>query len=232
MILASILRALSQFGDPRFLRVTGLGIALSLGLLAGLYALLAGLVGLVVPETVTLPWWGEVQILRPLLDWASLLLVLVLSVFLMVPVAALFSGLFLDRVADAVEDRYYPGLPPVRPRPFLAALRANLAFTAFLLAANVVGLVLYILSGPFAPLVFVGLNGWLLGREYFDLAATRRIGADEARDLRRRNAHLIWLAGIVMAAPLAIPVVNLFVPVLGAAAFTHLFHALRQSGRS
>jgi hypothetical protein len=32
-----------------------------------------------------------------------------------------------------------------------------------------------------------------------------------------------------MAVPLAIPVVNLFVPVLGAATFTHLFHRVTRT---
>jgi uncharacterized protein involved in cysteine biosynthesis len=36
----------------------------------------------------------------------------------------------------------------------------------------------------------------------------------------------VWLAGILMAAPLSIPLVNLVIPVLGVATFTHLFHRL------
>ena len=40
-----------------------------------------------------------------------------------------------------------------------------------------------------------------------------------------------WLAGTLMAAPLSIPLVNLLVPVLGVATFTHLFHRLAERAR-
>jgi len=36
----------------------------------------------------------------------------------------------------------------------------------------------------------------------------------------------IWIAGTLMAAPLSIPLVNLLIPLLGAATFTHMFHRL------
>jgi uncharacterized protein involved in cysteine biosynthesis len=86
--------------------------------------------------------------------------------------------------------------------------------------------VLYVLSGPFAPLVFWAVNGYLLGREYFQMAAMRRLGRDGAAALRRRHRGQIFAAGLLMAAPLSLPLVNLVVPVLGAATFTHLFHRL------
>ena len=100
-------------------------------------------------------------------------------------------------------------------------------FLGILIAANIVALLVYPFSGPFAPLVFFGLNGYLLGMEYFQLAAMRRIGRAEAKALRRRHMPTVWLAGTLMALPLAVPVMNLVIPILGAATFTHLFHAIR-----
>jgi uncharacterized protein involved in cysteine biosynthesis len=69
----------------------------------------------------------------------------------------------------------------------------------------------------------------LLGREYFMLAAMRRIGRDKAKVLRKQHIGTIWMAGTLMAMPLSIPFVNLFIPILGAATFTHLFHRLLSS---
>ena len=106
----------------------------------------------------------------------------------------------------------------------------SLNFLGLLLAANVLALVFYVFSGPFAPLLFWGLNGWLLGREYFTLVATRRIGREGAKALRAQNSGRIWLAGILMAAPLSVPLVNLVIPVLGVATFTHLFHRMAARG--
>jgi uncharacterized protein involved in cysteine biosynthesis len=153
-----------------------------------------------------------------------------LSVFLMVPVASAFSGLFIEDIADAVEDRHYPGLPPVTPVRLGDSLVASLNFLGLVIAANVLALVLYIFAGPFIPVVFWAVNGWLLGREYFTLVATRRIGREGAKALRAQNSGRIWLAGILMAAPLSVPLVNLVIPVLGVATFTHLFHRMASRG--
>ena len=43
----------------------------------------------------------------------------------------------------------------------------------------------------------------------------------------RRNMLTVWAAGILMALPLSIPLMNLVVPILGVATFTHIFHQLR-----
>ena len=99
-------------------------------------------------------------------------------------------------------------------------------FFALLVAVNILALILYAVAGPFIPLLFWGLNGLLLGREYFTLVAQRRLGRAGAKALRRRHGAQIWLAGTLMAAPLSIPLVNLFIPVLGAATFTHMFQRL------
>jgi uncharacterized protein involved in cysteine biosynthesis len=74
--------------------------------------------------------------------------------------------------------------------------------------------------------VFWAVNGWLLGREYFQLVAARRLGHRAATQLRKRHALQIWALGAVMAVPLSVPVVNLFVPVLGVAAYCHMYHRL------
>ncbi|HBS50885.1 MAG TPA: hypothetical protein DEA05_12760, partial [Rhodobacteraceae bacterium] len=151
-------------------------------------------------------------------------LVLLLSVVLMVPVASAITTMFLDRVAQAVEDRHYPALPPAQDVPFADELRDTVSFLGVLIGANILALVLYFT--PLAPFVFWGLNGFLLGREYITLAATRRIGREGARALRRRHWLTVWAAGVLMAIPLTVPLVNLLVPILGAATFTHIFHRL------
>lgn len=232
VIFGAFLQALGQIGDPRFRRVLVLGIGLSLALLVGAYAGFLALIDWLVGEDASLPILGEVRWLDDLLGWASLLLMLLLSVFLMVPVASAITSMFLDQVADAVEDRHYPHLAPAAPVPFVQALGDTLGFLGVLIAANILALILYVLFPPLALFIFWGLNGFLLGREYFTLAAMRRVGRDGARALRARHAGTIWLAGTLMALPLSVPLVNLVVPILGAATFTHIFHALNSRGPS
>jgi uncharacterized protein involved in cysteine biosynthesis len=226
MIAQAVARALGQLGDPTFRRVLFLGMGLTLALLFAATVAFVWLVGWFVPDSLTLPWIGEIAWVDDVASWAVVPLMLVLSVFLMVPVASAFTGIFLDDVTDAVEARHYPAAGPAPRVPFATALRDSAGFLGVIVAANLAALLPYLLLAPLAPVIFLALNGYLLGREYFQLIAMRRLGREGAKEARRRNAATIWLAGAVMALPLAVPVVNLLVPVIGAAAFTHLFHRL------
>lgn len=226
MIFVAFGRAVSQLGDPRFLRVVGLGIVLALALLYGVYALFLGLVEWAAPGSITLPLIGPIGGIDTLLGWASFFFMLVLSIFLMMPVAALFSSLFLEDVAQAVEDRHYPDLPPVPRLSLWTGLREAINFFGLLMAVNAVALLAFGFAGPLSPVVFWAVNGYLLGREYFTLVAMRRLGREGAQSLRRQHWGKVWLAGTLMAAPLTIPLVNLIIPVLGVATFAHLFHRL------
>lgn len=226
MFLSDFTKALGQFGDARFRRVMALGIGLTLALFIALGVAVFWLIGWLAPDSVTLPWIGQIAWMETVLSWAGVLVLMALSVFLMVPVASAFTGIFLDDVAQAVEDRHYPALPPARPVPLADMLRDTLGLFALIIVLNLGLLVVYIVSGPLVPLLFWAVNGFLLGREYFQTVAIRRMARAEAQALRSRHWVQIWLAGILMAVPLTVPIVNLFVPVLGAATFTHLFHRL------
>ncbi|PRY25584.1 uncharacterized protein involved in cysteine biosynthesis [Aliiruegeria haliotis] len=228
-ILSDFAKALSQMMDRRFLRVLFLGLGLTIGLLAGATWLLAWVVGGLVPTDSTL-FGISLDFANGLASGAAIVLMLGASVFLMVPVASAFTGFFLDDVAEAVESRHYPHLPPVDPVHWGDAMKDSINFLGVIVFVNVIALILYFMVGPFAPIMFWIVNGFLLGREYFQLVAMRRVGREGAKVARRRHMPKIWLAGTLMAAPLSIPIVNLFVPILGAATFTHLYHRLETPG--
>lgn len=232
MILSSFFAALGQMTDPRFRRVLLAGIGLSLALLIGASALFVWVIGGLVGDTLILPFLGEVTWVDDAIGWGSAILVAVLSTFLMIPVASAITSMFLDTVAQAVEDKYYPNVGPATNVPLTDAIRDSIGFLAVLIVANLLALVLYIVFSPAAPLIFWGLNGFLLGREYFTLAAIRRVGRKQAKVLRSRYAGTIWMAGFLMAIPLSVPLLNLVIPIVGAATFTHLFHRLSQRGPS
>lgn len=228
MILTDFAKAIAQLPDTRFQSVLWRGIGLTIALLIGLYAGLLWIIEYFASEPITLPGVGTVTWLGDLLSWGSLGLVIVLSVFLMVPVASAITSLFLDEVAQAVEDKHYPALQPVPPVGFWEGLRDTISFLGLLISANLLALILYVFL-PFAAIfIFYGLNGYLLGREYFQLAAMRREGREGAKALRKKYNGTVWAAGCLMAFPLTFPVVNLFIPILGAATFTHLYHRLSQ----
>jgi len=226
VILKSFLLALSQIGDRRFRRVLFLGIGLTFALLVAAYAGFLVLIEVFVGPEATLPVLGEVRWLNDLLSLSSFIFMIVLSFFLMIPVASAITSMFLDEVAKAVEDRHYPQLPPVPSVPFWDALRDTVNFLGVLIAANLLAFILYALLPMASVFIFWALNGFLLGREYFTLAAMRRLGRKGAKELRARHLGTIWLAGTLMAIPLSVPLLNLVIPILGAATFTHIYHRL------
>jgi CysZ protein len=227
VIFSAIFKALGQVGDRAFLGVLLRALGLTILLLAGAVWLIATGLGWLVPDSITLPWIGPVGWADEAARGIGVVAGLVISIFAMVPVASVFTGLFLDEVATAVEARHYPHLPRVDGAPFLEGLKDALRFLGVVVVANMLALVLYLVLAPFAPLIFWSLNGFLLGREYFQMVALRRVPEAEARALRRRHGLTIFLAGLLMAVPLTVPVLNLIVPILGVAVFTHIFHGLR-----
>jgi uncharacterized protein involved in cysteine biosynthesis len=231
VIFTAFFRALGQLGDRRFRRVVFLGILLALALLFGVYALFLQLIWWLSPDQINLPVIGPVTGMHTLLGWTSVLFMIGLSVFLMVPVASAFTGIFLEDVADAVEDRHYPQLPPATPLSLGEGLRQSVNFLGVVIVVNLGALFLYPFVGPGIPILFWAVNGFLLGREYFSLVALRRLSPSEVKAMRRRNRWTLWAAGAMMAAPLTVPVLNLVIPVLGVATFTHLDHQLASAGR-
>lgn len=218
MITDDAFKALSQVSDPKFLSIFFRGVGLSLVLLV---LITMGLLWLI-PNTISLPWLGELAWLTPLLDGFAVISMIMLSTFLMIPVASLFIGLFLDKVMDAVEAKHYPGVGPARKVSVGETIRESLKFLSLMIAVNMLAFVIYL----FLPLAFWIVNGVMLGREYFQMVAMRRVGRKEAKRLRRSHWLHISFAGTLMAVPLTVPLLNLIIPILGVAMFTHLFHRL------
>jgi uncharacterized protein involved in cysteine biosynthesis len=222
-----IVRAIGQIGDPRFRGVLLMGVGLSLGLLIAFSVVFVWFVQWMVGPSISLPWVGEITWLDNIAGYAAIPFTLLASVFLMVPVASAFTGLFLDRIAQAVEEKHYPGLGPARPVPLSEALGETFKFLGLVIGVNLLALIAYLILAPFALFIFWGVNGFLLGREYAQMVAARRLPGPDAIAFRRRHRGAIWGTGVLMAMPLSIPVLNLLVPVIGVAAFTHLFHRLK-----
>lgn len=231
MIFTDFAKALGQILDRRFWRVMIVGILLGIALLVAGYAGILWLIQWIDPSQIALPFVGKITWLTDLLGWASLAFVAVLSIFLMVPVASAITALFLDDVAQAVEDKHYSYLPVAGRVSFYDGLKETVNFLGLLIGANVLALILAGFMPLAYPFIFYLLNGFLLGREYFMIAALRRETPQRARALRAAHAGQIWLAGCLMAIPLTIPVLNLIIPVLGAATFTHLYHRLAGTSR-
>ena len=104
-----------------------------------------------------------------------------------------------------------------------------LRFACVALLLNLALLPAYLLLLLFPPLyllVFYSVNGYLLGREYFELVSYRRLDEREADELRRACRGRVMLGGVAMAFMLTIPVFNLVAPIAATAFAVHLFEAM------
>lgn len=159
--------------------------------------------------------------------WAAGLLLAVLLAFLIAPVSAVIAGLFLDDVAEVVERDQYPGVPVGRALPLGRGIVLSLKFFGIVVLGNLLAFALLLV-----PVVNIGaffvVNGYLLGREYFQFAALRYRSEAEADALRRRHGPTIFLAGLVLAAFLAVPILNLLTPLFAAATMVHLHQRISQ----
>ncbi len=138
-------------------------------------------------------------------------------------------GFFLDQVAECVENRHYPALPKADGQPMVESLVTTAKFFGMLIGLNVL-LLPFLFMGPVYPLVFYTVNGYLIGREYFEMVAVRRITAADATALRKKHQGTIIMMGVAIAFLLTIPLVNLLMPVVATAAMVHLFQGWRPDG--
>jgi uncharacterized protein involved in cysteine biosynthesis len=165
--------------------------------------------------------WTGVSWLDPVLATAGSVAALVLA-WLLFPVAiGLILGLFAEDVVAAVERRYYPELPAPPGMSLSAQVYTGARFLAVALPLNLIALPLYLVPGANIP-VYLALNGYLLGREYFTLVAGQRLPLREMEQLRRGQRGRLWLAGALIALMLMIPGFNLLAPVVAIAFMVHL----------
>lgn len=150
--------------------------------------------------------------------------------FFIAPVTSVFAGIFLDEIAKHVEDRHYPQDPPGTAMPFLKSLGSTIRFALIVLAANLIALILFFVLGLGIPIFFIA-NGYLLGREYFELAARRFMSPQEAKALRSKNAFTVFVAGLIVAGFLAVPFLNLLTPLFATAFMVHIYKMLSGSAR-
>ncbi len=204
-MIASAAQALGQMFDRSFRGVLWLGIGCTFGLFVLLLLVLQWAVG-------NVPDFGYVWLHDAIKIIAGALLTVVF-VFLGAPVAQLFASIFLDRVATAVERRYYPAIARGQGAGFGGGLAAGLAFTGISLVLNLSALPLHFALPLIGTIVVLMINGYLTGRTYFELAALRHIKAPEARALRRRHRLRLFLGGALISFLAMIPFVNFIVPV-------------------
>jgi CysZ protein len=239
-MFSALAKAFGQIPDPAFRRVFALSVLAALIVFVVLWVLAwFGLdwAGAALADWIAAqePGGFWVEIFEWMFGAAGLVGVLLVSFFLFPAVMVLALSLLLEDIARAVERRHYPGLPPARDQPLGEAVLGALVFAGVTLALNLVALPFYLLLlfvPPFNLFVFYLLNGYLLGREYFELVAARRFDGAGIRRLRRAYRGRLLLAGVVIAFLLTLPIVNLVTPIVATGFMLHVFETLRRREES
>jgi CysZ protein len=224
MILASARLALLDVASPPFRSALWKVLGLTALVLVGLWFAVSALF-----ESVMVPYFAAfmpdmpawVDGAGPFAAVLAGILLAVLLAFLIAPISALIAGLFLDDVAEVVERERYPGQPAGVALPFLKGLVLSVKFLGIVVLGNLLAFALLLVPGVNVVAFFV-VNGYLLGREYFEFAAYRYRPEAEAHMLRRRYRGTVFFAGLVVAAFLAVPILNLLTPLFAASFMVHL----------
>ena len=221
VLLKALILSIRQLSDPAIRRVVVRCVLLAVATFVLLVAAVG--LGLGALDPTGLAWLdGTLAVLGSLGA-------VVLAWLLFPIVIALSLGLFADEVIEAVERRYYPDLPPA---PGMSVARSTLGairFAVVALALNLLVLPLYLLPGA-NVILYLALNGYLLGREYFEQVAQRRLDWRAIAQLRHSARGRLWWAGVWIAALLTVPVVNLIAPVIATCFMVHLFEGLCRRG--
>ncbi|NDW06697.1 sulfate transporter family protein [Jiella pacifica] len=153
--------------------------------------------------------------------WGAGLALAIGLLFLIGPISAIIASLFLDDVAEVVERDGYPASPAGRPVAFWRGAVLSVKFFGIVIVGNVIALFLLLVPGINIVAFFL-VNGYLVGREYFEFAAMRYRGEADAKAMRSEHSTTVFLAGLVVALFMAIPIVNLLTPLFAASLMVHL----------
>jgi uncharacterized protein involved in cysteine biosynthesis len=217
-VFSAILLAIQQLSAPEFRRVLARAISLSV---ITFIALAVGVQwALVHWGLAAMPWIGT------LIQFLGGFATLGLAWVLFPAVATFMVGFFVEDISEATEIAHYGDDPPGQSPDFFSGLLSSAWFLTVAVGVNILAIPIYLLLllfPPLLPVAFYGINGYLLGREYFELAAHRHMHPADARALRHENRWRIWAMGAGVAFLFTVPIVNLAAPVIAAAAMVHVF---------
>jgi len=231
-MLVAAAKALSQILSPPMRSILWKSIGLALVLITvlaiGMQRLLnwaATSGGVWAESTIGSDYHTMINVLSWILSIAAGLGVVAGAIFLMPAITSLVASVFVDDVADIVEREHYPAERVGVALPFGLAITEGGKTALLTIAVYLIALPFVFFAG-IGFVVFFIATAWLLGREYFELAAMRFRPVDEAKLMRRQNAGYVFMAGLFIALFVSIPIVNLATPLFGMAFMVHLHKRL------
>jgi CysZ protein len=224
MLFKHAYKAMQQVFSPALRGILFKSLALTLALIALIGIALTRFIGAFITD-------HHVSTGYAFADMAAFLLagfgLFILLIYLLPALSILVAGYFGDDIAENVEKADFPNDQPGQAQPLSTSMLGALRFAGLALIVNLAALILF-----FIPIInvvaFFAANSYLLGREYFELAASRFRSLPEAVQMRRHYSVRVWCAGALIAGLLLIPILNLLTPLFGIALMVHLNKVLTQ----
>jgi CysZ protein len=230
------IKAIAQMFSPPLRAVLWKSIGLALALIIVLAVVLERIIvwlvgtGSTSAETALGPHAHfPIDAIAWLLSLAAGFGIVVGSVMLMPAVTAFVASFFADQIAEQVERTHYPDDPPGKALALSQAVLEG-GKTALLAVAVYLCAVPLVLIAGFGAVLFFLATAWLLGREYFELAAMRFRPAAEAKALRRQHATTVFVGGMLIALFVSIPILSLATPLFAVAFMAHMHKRLSRRG--
>ncbi|MEH2564643.1 sulfate transporter family protein [Bradyrhizobium sp. AZCC 2289] len=227
-MLDAAVKALSQILSPPMRTILWRSIGLALVLVSVLAIGLQRLLSWLAENGET---WAEAM-LGPgfhstlnVLAWIISIAAGLGGIFLMPAITSLVASVFVDDVADHVEREHYPAELPGTALPLGTAIPEGVKTALLTILVYLIALPFVFVAGAGFIAFFIA-TAWLLGREYFELAAMRFRSPAEAKAMRKENAAIVFTAGLIIAAFVSIPIVNLATPLFGMAFMVHMHKRL------
>ncbi|WP_085901759.1 EI24 domain-containing protein [Kiloniella majae] len=233
-MFSDLSKAFGQTGDPAFRKVFFISTAISLVIFALLWGLagygVSFLDGLIASWAESDGWFTDTLV--TVAEAVSWLGVAALSLILFPSVMLIILPFFLEDIAKAVEAKFYPELGEGRQPPIGETILGSISFVGVTILVNIIALPLYILFLFIPPLNFVLfylINGYLLGREYFEMVAQRRMVLKDAKVMRKANSGKVLMSGFFLAFLLTVPILNIAMPIWATAFMLHRFERIRRA---
>jgi uncharacterized protein involved in cysteine biosynthesis len=225
MLIRAFLSAFYQLKDKSLRRVVCFGVIGSSVILINLALILS----IILFKTEIFVFEGVFGFLNPVVKWImdflGITLIIVGAWLLFPPLSYLIVSLFLEDLALVIELKHYPDLPAPRNQSKWELLIVTSKFVTFSLILNILAFPVYAILfflGPFNLVIYYVLNGYLIGREFFEIVAHRRLVPIQAKMLRQRFKWHLFSVGVIIVFLMTIPIVNFVAPVIAVAVMVYL----------
>jgi len=176
----------------------------------------------------------ELNFLNKLISWAVGIILFITASAILGPLIAVLGSIYSEEIAHHVEKKHYPNRMGHRLVGVAESIKASGHLLLKSLTVNILLTPIYIVGG-FVPiisvLIFFGVNGYLLGREFFEIVASRHIGRGDRVLFWKANRGGSIFIGVIIVCLSTVPLLNLVSAMLGVIISTHFFQYRATAGK-